>query len=307
MQPSVWTKSNKSYILFGTTLQMPPPTTPTGRPRVILFDIGGVCVVSPFQAILDYEKSRGIPPNWINHSIAASNPNGAWQKLERGDIKLDAAFFREFKADLSDEKRWRIYYARHLAATRKDKMSDAAEEAAYNVPPVPDIDAEWLYWEMMRCSRQPDPFMYPALKRLRAHADKSNGGIIVAALSNTSIWPPGHPYLDESTADGKQHRALRSLFDVFISSAHVGMRKPDEEVYRYTLVRLHEFVKTRFGGDGVRAGDVVFLDDIGANLRTARGLGMGTIKVELGRADQAVGELERVTGLDLGGGGRARL
>ncbi|KAK1076941.1 hypothetical protein LTR48_008938, partial [Friedmanniomyces endolithicus] len=100
----------------------PPPAKTTSRPRVILFDIGGVCVVSPFQAILDYETSHSIPPDWINHSIAASAPHGAWQRLERGDIPLDASFFRAFKADLSDEPRWRVYYTRHLARTRKEKL-----------------------------------------------------------------------------------------------------------------------------------------------------------------------------------------
>jgi len=51
MHPSPWTKTNKSYILFGTTLQMPPqPAKPPGRPRVILFDIGGVCVSTPSSA-----------------------------------------------------------------------------------------------------------------------------------------------------------------------------------------------------------------------------------------------------------------
>ncbi|KAK4971573.1 hypothetical protein LTR42_007301 [Elasticomyces elasticus] len=264
-------------------------------------------VVSPFQAILDYEKSKGIPPNWINHSIAASNPNGAWQKLERGDIALDDAFFREFKADLSNEKNWRRYYARYLAESRKDKVSDAAEEVAYNVPPLPDIDAEWLYWEMMRCSRKPDPYMYPALKRLRAIADKSNGKLIVAALSNTSIWPPGHPYHDEATEDGRQHLELRSMFDLFISSAHVGMRKPDDNIYLYTIRRLHEYVKTKYGGEGVRPEQVLFLDDIGANLRTARRLGFSTIKVTLGRANLAVTELEKRTGLVLTGDSKARL
>ena len=256
-------------------------------------------VISPFQAILDYEKSKGIPPGWINHSISASSPNGSWQRLERGEIKLDQGFFRDFKADLSDEKRWRAYYARHLAATRKEKLSDAAEETAYQAPPPPDIDAEWLYWEMMRIARAPDPHMYPALQRLRAEADASDGALILCALSNTSIFPPGHAYNNETTPEGKQNKALKALFDVFVSSAHVGMRKPDEDIYRYTITRIHEFVKTRYGGDGVKAEDIVFLDDIGTNLRTAWRLGMGTIKVQLGRADKAVAELEEVTGLKL--------
>ena len=126
-----------------------------------------VQVVSPFQAILDYEKSRNIPLGWINFSISASGPSGAWQKLERGEILLDQAFFKEFKSDLSNEKRWREYYARNLQKSKKRSGGQAAEEAAYQVPAVPDLDVEWLYWEMMRISRAPDPYMWPALKKLR--------------------------------------------------------------------------------------------------------------------------------------------
>ena len=262
--------------------------------------------MSPFQAILDYEVRLRIPVGWINHSIAASGPTGAWQQLEKGDIPLDAAFFAHFKQDLQDEKRWRVYSAKAAAAKRKEKVSDAAEEAAFNVPPVPEIDAEWLYWEMMRISRTPDPHMYPALKRLRIAADASNGKLVLGALSNTSIFPPGHAYHDPSTADGKQHEELRGLFDVFVSSAHVGMRKPDEDIYRFALVRLREFVRYS-GGSGVEAGDVVFLDDIGTNLRTAKKVGMRTVKVQLGKADLAVRELEGITGLVLGEGGKTKL
>lgn len=255
--------------------------------------------MSPFQAILDYEKSKGIPPGWVNWSISATNPNGAWQKLERGEVKLDAAFFKEFKADLQNEQRWRTYYAKHLQATRKEQASQAIDEAAYDVPPPPEIDTEWLYWEMMRVAREMDPHMYPALKRLRQHADKSGGKLVIGAMSNTSIFPDGHPYNDESTPEGRQNKELKSMFDVFVSSAHVGMRKPSEDIYYYTVDKLSEFVRQKGYGDGVRPEDFTFLDDIGGNLRTAKKVGMGTIKVTLGRADIAVKELEKVTGLDL--------
>jgi len=300
---SVWSKENKTYVLFGTMLEMPPSAAPR-RPRVLLFDVGGVCVVSPFQAILDYEKRLGIPPGWVNFSISATNPHGAWQKLERGEVPLDDVWFKAFKRDLSDEKRWRGYCTRFLARGRG--RGDEVEEAAYHVPPIPDIDAESLYWEMMRIARTPDPHMYPALKKLRAAADESAGRLILGAWSNTSIFPPGHPFNDSTTPEGKENAELKALFDVFVSSAHVGMRKPDEDIYRYTITRLHEYVKTRWGGDGVKAEDITFLDDIGSNLRTARKLGMGTIKVELGRADKAVAELEKLTGLNLTDG-KARL
>jgi FMN phosphatase YigB (HAD superfamily) len=202
-------------------------------------------VISPFQAILDYELANNIPPGWVNHSISSTSPNGSWQRLERGEIPLDSTFFQSFKKDLTDEKRWRVYYAKHLSQTLAEKGSDAAEEAAYNAPPPPDIDAEWLYWEMMRVAREPDPHMYPALKKLRAAADASEGRLVIAAMSNTSIFPPDHPFNDSTTPEGKQNAELKGLFDVFVSSAHVGMRKPAEDIYFYTLGRVAEFVRQK--------------------------------------------------------------
>ena len=49
----------------------------------------------------------------------------------------------------------------------------------------------------------------------------------------------------------------------------------------------------------MEAGDVVFLDDIGENLRVGREVGMRTIAVKRGKTWRAVKELEGVTGLDL--------
>ena len=161
---------------------------------------------------------------------------------------LDKSWFQAFKRDLTDEKRWRVYYTKHLSQKLKEKGSDAAEETAYNAPPPPDIDAEWLYWEMMRVAREPDPHMYPALKKLRAAADASKGKLVIAAMSNTSIFPPEHPFNDPTTAAGKQNAELKGLFDVFVSSAHVGMRKPAEDIYFYTLGRVAEFVRQKGWG-----------------------------------------------------------
>lgn len=302
--PGIWTHSNKTYTLFGETFAMPAsPPQPSKRPLVCLFDIGGVCVVSPFQAILDFEKSHNIPLGYINWTISQTNPDGAWQRLERGESPLTRVFYDAWQRDLADEPRWRVYWARDLAQRKGQSTSDGAEEAAHQAPPPPRIDTESLHNEMMSSARELDPHMGPALRRLRAHADASGGRLVLAALSNTCIFPPGHKLYSAQTADGKASHKLGELFDVFVSSAHVGMRKPDEEIYRYALVRLREFVRTRGWGEDVRAEDVVFLDDIGGNLRTGKRLGMRTIKVNLGRVEEAVRELERATGLDLTGSG----
>jgi FMN phosphatase YigB (HAD superfamily) len=212
---------------------------------------------------------------------------------------LDSSFFSAFTSDLSDEKLWRNFYIKHLKSTRKESTAQAAEEAAFQVPEPPKIDGEKLYWDMMTISRKPDPYMWPALQKLRKHAKSK--GYIIAALSNTSIFPDNHEFNDQKTADGQFHAQLRGIFDLFVSSAHVGMRKPDEEIYHYAIDALDKLARERGDKEGVAAGDIVFFDDIGTNLRTGRKVGMRTVKVELGRADKAVEELERLTGLKLKG------
>lgn len=249
-------------------------------------------MVSPLQSILDYELSRGIPPGWINYSISRTAPSGFWHRLETGSIPMDAAFFEGFNRDLHNQGRWEEFY-RALQARDPSLPKE--------IPPLPKIDGEWLFFDMMAAARSPDPWMYPALKALKA-----SGKYIVAALSNTVIFPPDHEY---SRVDFFED-PIRSQFDVFVSSAHVGLRKPDPRIYQLTLQKVNEFAKanadTERGralgwSEGVKAEEIVFLDDLGENLKAAKAAGFRTIKVPLGRAYEAVEELEKVTGLALAG------
>ncbi|KAJ6120703.1 hypothetical protein N7523_004983 [Penicillium sp. IBT 18751x] len=254
------------------------------RPVGLLFDIGGVCslifrkVVSPFQAILDYEISQNIPPGWVNFSISRTKPDGSWHKLERGDIPMDAAFFAGFNKDLCNPNLWKQFHEQ--LHKKKGLIGEAA------IPPLPNVDAEWLFWEMMRISRTPDPYMFPALKKLRA-----SGKYLIGALSNTVKFPEGHPY-------NKDASGVRSQFDFFISSAHTGLRKPDPKIYEFAIQEMNALAKQR-GLAKVQPSDIVFLDDIGENLKAAKNAGLRTVKVTLGQVQEAVKELEKITGLEL--------
>jgi epoxide hydrolase-like predicted phosphatase len=234
-------------------------------------------VVSPFQAILDYERDNSIPPGYINFSISKGAPTGAWQKLERGEIPLDENYYREFKADLERKDFWEEYYRKVHLLGREQTIDSST------IPPVPSIDAEKLFLTMMTQSKRPDPFMYPALKKLKA-----SGKFKLAALSNNVIFPEGH-FLRKISED-----EVRNIFEIFVGSSAVGMRKPERDIYEYTM----EEIRSKWGR-GLQPEDVIFLDDIGGNLKTARSLGMRTIRVILGKTDDAVRELERVTGLKL--------
>ncbi|EAS30426.3 epoxide hydrolase domain-like phosphatase [Coccidioides immitis RS] len=256
------------------------------RPKGLLFDIGGVCVVSPFQAILDYEIANNIPIGWINYAIQHTSPNGAWHRIERGEIKLDANFFAEFNRDFQHQHLWEAFHEQ-LKKKNPQTSSPSSTTSSAHLP-LPKVDAEYMFWEMMRVSREADPYMFPALKKL-----KESGQFILGALSNTTILPEDHPYSKRSAM-----HEVKQMFDFFISSAHCGLRKPDPRIYELALKNMREeAAKKGFGG--IAPDDIVFLDDIGINLKWAKKAGMRTIKVDLGKTDDAVRELERSTGMKL--------
>ncbi len=108
------------------------------------------------------------------------------------------------------------------------------------------------------------PEMIGAIRRLRA------SGLKTAALTNN--------WRSRDTSYGAME-SLEREFDVLVESCKVGMRKPDRRIYALALREL-----------AVAASEVIFLDDMGRNLKPARAMGMTTIKVDDPAA--ALAELE---------------
>ncbi len=119
----------------------------------------------------------------------------------------------------------------------------------------------------------PRPEMLDAVDALR-HA-----GLGTGALTNN--WKA-------LEGEGPAIGALLTHFDVVVESAVVGLRKPDPRIYQLVCRRL-----------GVELHEAVFLDDLGVNLKSARALGMATIKVD--DPGIALAELAALVGLDLTG------
>jgi putative hydrolase of the HAD superfamily len=129
------------------------------------------------------------------------------------------------------------------------------------------IDARALM-ELVHSAGEPRPVMLEAIRRIRAE------GLATAAVTNNWI----------SEAEGT--RDLRPNFDAFVESCVTGVRKPDPRIYHIACQGL-----------GIEPAQAVFLDDIGANLKSARALGMRTIKVDDPMV--ALRELGAVLGLEL--------
>jgi putative hydrolase of the HAD superfamily len=98
---------------------------------------------------------------------------------------------------------------------------------------------------------RPRQVMLEAIARIRRR------GIRVAALTNN--W----------RGEEDPTHELRDHFDAFLESSLLGLRKPDPRIYLHACESL-----------AIEPAQAIFLDDIGRNLKTARELGMTTIKVD---------------------------
>ena len=134
-----------------------------------------------------------------------------------------------------------------------------------------------LFGSMRDGDDLPRPTMVAAIQTLRAH------GVRTAALTNNWADEGGGTHV---TGESELARRLDALFDTIVESAREGVRKPDPRIYQLACERLD-----------VRPEESVFLDDLGANLKPARAMGMATIKVD--DPDVALAELASVLGFAL--------
>jgi epoxide hydrolase-like predicted phosphatase len=97
--------------------------------------------------------------------------------------------------------------------------------------------------------------------------------------------------LSNAAAGGRRVEQARygfdELADVLVYSYEVGIEKPDRRIYRLTCERL-----------GVHPGEVVFLDDVEANVAAARALGMRAVLFR--STAQAIAEVEACLGSSAG-------
>lgn len=110
--------------------------------------------------------------------------------------------------------------------------------------------------ERLFAGMEPDEAMIDGVRELRG------AGTSTALLSNS--WGDATDYARSQ---------LRELFDAWVISSEVGLRKPDPAIYELAAERL-----------GVAPVACVFVDDLPGNLKPARALGMATV---LHRGDAA--------------------
>jgi putative hydrolase of the HAD superfamily len=112
------------------------------------------------------------------------------------------------------------------------------------------------------------PAMLTLLDRLRSK------GLRLACLTNNLPIGDG-PGMSQDADHARKVREALSRFDLVLESCRVGIRKPEPGFFRLACEEM-----------GVLPEQVIFLDDLGINLKPARAMGMTTIKVT--SAEQAM-------------------
>jgi putative hydrolase of the HAD superfamily len=192
--------------------------------RAIFWDFGGVLAESPFVAMREYERARGLPENFLRMNNADNPDANAWARFERGEID-QATFDRLFR-----------------------------EETGKKGFPVSGCDILPLL------AVPPRPAMVAVLRTL-------SGRYLNACLTNNlPIGQSAGMSLD--VAHAAAINEVMSLFDLVLESSKAGCRKPEQRFFQIACEKL-----------GILPSQVVFLDDLGINLKPARAMGMHTIKV----------------------------
>ena len=180
-------------------------------------------------------------------------------ELSRG---LPAGFIRSLNATNADENAWARLERNEVTFEEFCGLFEAEARAAGH-----ELEAAAV---MRLLVGEVRPAMVTAVRRCRVH-------MRTAAVTNNFTLPGGDLAMDE----------MRELFDVIVESSRIGVRKPDPRFYELACAELD-----------VTPDEAVFLDDLGVNLKSARALGMTTIKVE--EPSRAIAELESVVGFPLG-------
>ena len=211
---------------------------------------------------------------WDFGGVITSSPFEAFAAYEQQN-GLPTDFIRSINAANPDSNAWARLERSEISAAEFDEAFRA--EALERGHDVPGSDVLALLAGDIR------PEMVAVLDELKAR------GYRLACITNnvkTDNGPSNNPGMARTQEKADAVAGVMTRFEHVIESALVGVRKPQPEIYLMACEKL-----------GVEPAKCVFLDDLGINLKPARVLGMGTVKVL--NAAQAIEALSKLLGHQL--------
>ncbi|PKM22426.1 MAG: HAD family hydrolase [Gammaproteobacteria bacterium HGW-Gammaproteobacteria-14] len=191
--------------------------------------------------------------------VIADSPFANLSRYER-ERDLPADFIRLTNADNPDTNAWACFERGEIDLDEFDQRFRA--ETRRRGHEIPGRDLIPLLQVSVR------PAMITLLDQLRSK------GLRLACLTNNLPVGEGPGMSQDTTHAGSVADALKR-FELVLESCRVGTRKPEPAFFQIACEKMR-----------VSPEEVLFLDDLGINLKPARAMGMTTIKVV--SAEQAI-------------------
>ncbi|XP_007517318.1 bifunctional epoxide hydrolase 2 isoform X1 [Erinaceus europaeus] len=218
--------------------------------RAAIFDLDGVLALPSIAgALRRTEETLALPRGFLGDAFMRGGLTGSSDRLMRGEITFS---------------QW--------LPLMEENCRKCSRDLGINLPET--FSVSQIFGKLISARKVNYPMLQAALALRKM-------GFTTCILTNN--------WLDDRTQRGSLAQLmceLRPHFDLLIESCHVGMAKPDLQIYKFVLDNLK-----------ASPSEVVFLDDIGTNLKPARDMGMFTILVR--DTKLALRELEKVTKMQL--------
>lgn len=204
---------------------------------------------------------------WDFGGVITSSPFEAFSHYEtRQGLPKD--FIRGINSTNPDTNAWAKFESNQISLEEFDALFLKESTAAGH--PIPGTEIIKLLSGDVR------PRMIEVLKRCKQSYK-------VSCLTN-NVRAGSGPGMSRSPKSAAEVATAMALFDHVLQSSKEGMRKPQPEFYLLACKRM-----------AVEPNEVVYLDDLGINLKPARQLGMQTIKVV--SEQQGIEDLSKVLGI----------
>ena len=211
---------------------------------------------------------------WDFGGVITSSPFEAFNRYEAAQ-GLPENFIRGINATNSDTNAWARFERSDIDAAEFDTAFRSEALAAGHDVPGRDVLA------LLAGDIRPE--MVAVLDGLKARNYR------LACITNnvkTGNDDAPNPGMAREPKKAAQVADVMARFELVIESSVEGVRKPDPAIYQLACNKLE-----------LRADECVFLDDLGINLKPARAMGMGTVKVL--SAAQAIADLAALLGHEL--------
>lgn len=204
---------------------------------------------------------------WDFGGVLTTSPFEAFARFER-EQGLPENFIRQVNSTNPDSNAWAQFERSAVTLEEFDGLFEAESKALGHAIRGTEI--------IKLLAGDVRPRMVGALKRC---AEKFN----CTCLTNNVAAGKG-PGMTRDPAAHAEVQEVMALFNQVIESSKIGLRKPDPKIYEFACSEM-----------GVTPDQVVYLDDLGINLKPAAKMGMQTIKVV--SEDQALVDLQKAVGL----------